>query len=151
LRNLRPNPVFKLSELLVLGCTANQAFQPATTQYQVVFLIREICEICGQIPSVGSPSKAGERHLRLLTGPYRRPGISASNHPVSSSLFNSRNLRNLRPNPVFSNYWVRIEISPLNDSSRICAPLSPSRCRSITPGPLETLTESPNSVLISPL
>jgi hypothetical protein len=32
----------------VLGCTVDQAYQPATTQYQFIFLICEISEICGQ-------------------------------------------------------------------------------------------------------
>ena len=35
--------------IFVLGCTADQAYQPATTQYQIVFLICVICVICGQI------------------------------------------------------------------------------------------------------
>ena len=34
-------------------------------------------------------------------GLYLRPGISASNHPMSNSPFNLRNLRNLRPINIF--------------------------------------------------
>jgi hypothetical protein len=110
----------KFRKFLILGCTSDQAYQPATTQYQKVFLICEICEICGQIQSFSSLTKAqsqgavtGLNHVlsaggEILwvprvkaiywpqisqisqifnTGLYRRPGISASNHPVSNCLF----------------------------------------------------------------